>query len=215
MLFRKKREESVESAWQAFARRLELEDASAVAERLRRWLDLEDVMLDPVYALQRDGQPTLYLFEYLRRRSGPTGSVGQRVANCLLRAEEPFASIGLRAHPKRNSVMESLEASRTGSSIVDLPAGCGSAISVFARDPDEAARVMTTEACQVLERALGRHGADAVVIGERYLLATLETDDEGADATRDDTLAARHDALEALAADVFALYAALKRQSSD
>ena len=192
--------------WAEFAERLELEDATASAERMRRWLDLDDVTLDPVYALRRPDQPALYIFEYVRTLSGPTGSVAQPVWSCLLRSEEAFAPLALRAHPKRNKVIESLEASRTGSAVVELPTPCGGGITVFARDPAQAGRIVTEQVCNVFARALERRGAASVVVGERHVLATLEpSPDLEGDADGTEALAA----LEPLAADVYALYALL------
>lgn len=217
MWFRKKREDTRALAWQTFAERLELEDASATSERMRRWLDLDDVALDPVYALRRERQPTLYLFEFERQRRGPAGAVSQRVSNCLLRADAAFASIALRVHPKRNAVLESLEASRTGSTMVDLPGPCGAGISVFARDPDRAARILAASVCRVLTRALEERGADSVVVGERHVLATLEVEESTAETTDKDpegALSQRLDRLEALASDVLALYALLAAESA-
>lgn len=177
---------------------------------MRRWLDLEGVTLAPLYALRRDEQPTLYLFEYVRELTGPTGSVAQRVWNCLLRADEPFAPLAMRAHPKRYKVIESLEASRTGSSIVDLPSSCDRGITVFARDADRAAQILTRPVCDVLSRALGSRAAASVVMGERHVLATLEPPGDGGPDGDD---AADLERLEALAADVFALYALLRSGS--
>ena len=206
MIFRRRRTDSRRDAWSAFADRLELEDAAAAAERMRRWLDLEGVELDPVYALRREGQPALYLFEYVRERTGPAGSVAQHVANCLLRADEPFAPFAFRAHPRRNKVMESLEASRTGSTRVELPAAYDGPLSVFARDPEAAAATLTGPVCRLLERAMVDRGAEGVVVGERHILATVvsEAGDDG-----DRNLADRLEALESLAADLLALYALL------
>ena len=206
MLFRRRRTETPGDAWKEFAARLELEDAAAAAERMRRWLDLDGVELDPVYALRREGQPALYLFEYVRERTGPTGSVTQQVANCLLRADEPFAPLAFRAHPRRNKVMESLEASRTGSTRVELPAVYDGPLSVFARDPDAAAAMLTDPICTVLERAVVERGAEGVVVGERHILATLSAEDaEGADRPLSDRL----EALASLATDLLALFALL------
>ena len=205
MLFRR-RTDSRQDAWSEFAARLELENAAAAAERMRRWLDLDDVELDPVYALRREGQPALYLFEYVRERTGPTGSFAQQVANCLLRADEPFAPLAFRAHPRRNKVMESLEASRTGSTRIDLPAAYDGPLSVFARDPDAAAAMLTEPMCSLLARAVTERGADSVVVGERHILATLSG--ENADGT-DRSLDERLEALASLATDLLALYALL------
>lgn len=174
-------------------------------------MDLDDVELDPVFALRREGQPTLYLFEYVRERTGPTGSVAQRVMNCLLRADDAFAPLAFRAHPQRNRVMESLEASRTGSSRIELEAPCDIALSVFAREPDLAADALRGAVCRILARAVVERGADAVVVGERHILTHVTTD-SGQDA--EPKLEARLETLEALASDVLALYAALGAKRS-
>ena len=203
MMFQRQHTDARRQAWAEFAARLELEDAAASAERMRRWLDLEGVSLDPVYALRRPDQPTLYIFEYVRTLTGPTGSIAQTVWSCLLRSDEIFAPLALRAHPKRNKVLESLEASRTGSVIVRDPGGCGEDITVFARDAERAARVVTAAACRILSRALLDRGAASVVVGERHVLATVEP------AASEDAADGQLAVLEPLATDVYALYALL------
>lgn len=213
MLFRRRRTDDRRDAWAEFAARLELEDAAAAAERMRRWLDLDDVELDPVYALRREDQPSLYLFEYVRERTGPTGSVAQHVANCLLRSDEAFAPLAFRAHPRRNKVMESLEASRTGSSRVELAAAQAGPISVFARDSERAREVLAGPVLEILERALVERGAEGVVVGERHILAHLPSDADATDADRRRPVAERLEALASLATDVMALYASLSAAS--
>ena len=208
MTAQSRRSGSGREAWAEFAARLELEDAAASAERMRRWLDLEGVSLDPVYALRRPDQPTLYIFEYVRTLTGPTGSIAQTVWSCLLRSDEVFAPLALRAHPKRNKVIESLEASRTGSVIVPAPPGSGEGITVFARDADHAARVIAAAAWAILSRALLDRGAASVVVGERHVLATVEP------AASDTAGGGDLGVLEPLATDVYALYALLGGSSA-
>jgi len=200
MLFRaRRRTPTRRDQWRDFARRLELIDAAPQEARLRDWFDLGDSVLEPLYGLRRQGQPTLFLFDQERARSGPTGSVSSLVTGAILRAPGPLAVAPMRAQAKGNPVMEAIEAGRTGSrrlSLEDLP-DFDAGISVFARD-EAAARVWLTKAVQrVLQRMLvGRSVSPVLVVGSRNMLALCEGIEP-----------APFEALEALAADLFTLYA--------
>ena len=200
MFFRPRRlKDERREAWLAFAGRLEPEDASDVAERLRRWLDLESVALEPLYALRKPGLPLLYLFEYLKARRGPAGEVSQRVSACLLRSETSFAPLPLRAQAKRNKVMESIEASRSGSQLVSVEPDFDNAVTVFARDVEGAASVLRPPLRQVLMRALTeRSEGVSLVLGERHALVSVEVEEEVPLVT-----------LELLMSDLLSLYALL------
>lgn len=206
MPFRPHREADARLAgWRAFAKRLELEDATDQAERVRRWLALGAEPIEPLYSLRRIGQPSLYLFDQRGARSGPTGSVPHWLCGVLLRAPAEFTATSLRATPRRNKVMESLEASRTGSRrLVFEPEQDGDdAISVYARDGDAAGRLLQPAARRVLCRALTSRGAEpVVVVGSQHMIATAE----GREPTA-------FDVLEALASDLLSLFAMLSPRS--
>ncbi|MEJ2288272.1 MAG: hypothetical protein P8Y02_06405 [Deinococcales bacterium] len=200
MLFRSRRRTPTRrEQWRDFARRLELEDAQTQEARLREWLDLGERPLAPLYGLRRSGQPTLFVFDHERARSGPTGTVTTLATGILLRASAPLAAASLRAQARRNPVLESIEAGRTGSrrlSFDELP-DFDQDVSVFARD-EAAARAWLTRPVQyVLQRMLVRRGVTPVlVVGHRHMLVLCEGPEP-----------APFESVEALATDLFTLFA--------
>jgi hypothetical protein len=175
------------------AARLELLDASDVAERVRRWLDLGDALLEPVYLLQRTGLPAVYLYDAHTSRHGPTGSVRRTRRSCLVRSDEPISSVAFRAWPRQNAVIESLEASRSGAVRVDVAAdpGFDRAVSVFARDPEAPLRALTAPVREVLTRLLVAREAPGVqvVAGERHLVVSFDAEEVDALTTLEQVLA--------------------------
>ncbi len=200
MLFRARRRAPTRGErWRDFARRHELSDASSQEARLREWLDLGDRPLEPLYGLRRQGQPTLFLFDQERARSGPAGTVATLATGVLLRATAPLATAPLRAQVRANPVLESIEAGRTGSQrleLTDIP-DFDRQVSVFARE-EEAARGWLTRAVQLaMLRMLSQRGVSPVlVVGNRHMLALCAGPEP-----------APFEALEALATDLFTLYA--------
>ncbi len=188
--------------WTAFAATLEAQSADAAAERLRRFLDLDDAELRHAHVLRRPGQPSLYLFDVVRRRSGPTGEVVRWSLWSLVRSDRPLSPVSFRVAPRREAVIESLEASRTGATRVDLAARpeVDALIAVLARDPVAARALLTPAVTDVLERLVVAGPGATVVVGERHLLAHVDTVEEGDPA----------DALP-LATDLLALSALLPR----
>jgi len=200
MLFRgRRRSPSRREQWRDFARRLELADAQQQETRLREWLDLGESALAPLYGLRRSGQPTLFLFDQERARSGPTGSVTTLATGVLLRAIAPLAAAPLRAQARRNPVLESIEAGRTGSrrlALSELP-DFDAEVSVFARDEAAARAWLTRPVQRVMQRMLVDRGVSPMlVVGSRHMLVLCEGPQ-----------AAPFEALEALAADLFTLFA--------
>jgi hypothetical protein len=200
MLFRaRRRSPSRREQWRDFARRLELTDAERQEARLREWLDLGDSALSPLYGLRRPGQPTLFLFDQDRARTGPTGTVTTLASGVLLRAPASLAAAPLRAQARRNPVLESIEAGRTGSRRLALSEwpDFDAEVSVFARDEGVARAWLTGPVQRTMQRMLvGRGVSPMLVVGNRHMLALCE----GAEA-------APFEALEALASDLFTLYA--------
>lgn len=188
-----------EQGWRAFAARLELEDASDESERLRRWLDLDDGPMGPVYRLRRPGQPTLYLFDQAVERRGPTGVARQERSLVVVRAAGEVAVHAWRALARRNAVLESLEASRTGTGRLSWPddPDFDAEVSVFARDPEAVRAVLPPAVRGVLRRAVaGRAVSPTVVVGRRTLVLRTEGGEPVPFA-----------ALEELTADLLTLYA--------
>jgi hypothetical protein len=186
-------------AWRTFAERLELEDAGDVAERLRRWLDLGDVELSPLYALRQSDLPSIYLFDTLKALRGPAGEVTLRHSACLLRADEAFAPLSFRALPKQTKARELIEAGRTGSSVVPIDEAFDAQVTVFARDAAGAAALIRPPLRTVLVRALTERGAGvSLVLGERHAHLAVEADAPPSLPT-----------LELLMSDLLSLYAML------
>jgi hypothetical protein len=194
MFFRRRApaDETAIDRWRDLASRLELQDAGDVAERIRRWLDLGDALLEPVYLLQRPGLPAVYLYDAHTSRKGPTGAVRRTRRACLVRSEEALSAVAFRAWPRQNAVLESLEASRSGAVRVDVLAdpAFDATISVFARDAKEPLRALVPAVREVLTRLLVGRDAPAtrVVVGERHLVASFDAAESDALATLEEVL---------------------------
>lgn len=210
---------SRDKAWRAFAVDLELEDGSELLGRLREHLDLGPGEIAPIYTLSRPAQPQLILFDQVRERTGPTGSVSSLRSCVLLRARGAVEFVSMRITGRLNPVLEAIEASRTGSSRIDTGdfGEFDDAISVYARDEEGARRLLSTPAREVLLRLLASgtatrpRGDEAipdtvtraatppvVVIGARDVLLTLEEPEP-----------VEFERLTDLTADMMSLYAAL------
>ena len=167
--------------WAAFAATLEAQDGDAAAERLRRFLDLDEAELLHVHVLRRPGQVSLYLFDVVRRRVGPSGQVVRWSTWALVRADRPLSPVPFRAGPRREAVLESLEASRTGATRVDLSVRpeVDALLAVLARDPVAVRALLTPAVTDVLQRLVAAGPGAAVVVGERHLLAHVDVEEDG------------------------------------
>ena len=175
MFFRRKEpiDERLER-WRSLAARLELSDAADVAERIRRWLDLDVASLGPIYALRREGVPTAYLFDAVRERRGPSGVVKAVRTTCMVRSDGPIARVAFRASPRQDKVLESLQASRSGAVRLALPSdpAFDADVSVYARDAEGVTLLLTPPVRAVLRRLLVERDAPDVslVVGERHVV---------------------------------------------
>ena len=167
--------------WAAFASGLEAQDAAAAAERLRRFLDLDDAELRHAHVLRRSGQSSLYLFDVVRRRSGPNGEVVRWSTWALVRGDRTLSPVSFRVAPRREAVLEALEASRTGARRVDLATRpeVDAALAVLAREPAAARALLTPAVTDVLTRMVAVGSGTGVVVGERHLLAHVDVDEDG------------------------------------
>jgi hypothetical protein len=187
MLFRRARSKGDPAVdrWRALAERLELHDAGDVAERIRRWLDLDDAQLEPVYLLQRDGLPAVYLYDAHTTRRGPSGAVRFTRRCCLVRSDTPVCAVAFRAMPRQNKAVEAIEAGRSGGARIAIPSDATfeAAVSVFARDAEAARGVLAGPVREVLARTLTGRGARAprLVVGERHLVVTFDVTKEDVD----------------------------------
>lgn len=203
MFFRRSKKSSGRAdLWRELVERLELHDATDRAERLGRHLALDGARLESVHALRRSAQPTLYLFDLVRSRRGPSGSVEHRGSAALLRAHAPFVRDSFRAIPKAPEPVERLEAGRSGGATISLEGSpeLEGKVTVFARDPDQAVEMLTRPVRTVLARTLTETGVERIMVGERHILALTETEP------------LELEDFEGLAADVLSLYAALLAQ---
>ncbi len=168
--------------WRALAERLDLVDASDRAERIRRWLDLDVVALEPVYALRREGLPTVYLFDTLSERRGPSGTVQVLRSQCLARSGAEICAFAFRATPRQDKVLESLQASRSGAVRLELSSDptFDAAVSVYAREAEGVAALLTAPVRRVLRRLLAERGAAGIslVVGERHVVASFASSEE-------------------------------------
>lgn len=200
MVFRSRRRKPTRrQQWRAFARHLELADASQQDAALRDWFDLGDSPLSPLLSLRRQGQPTLFFFDQQRARTGPAGSVSHLVTGALLRAPTPLAVASLRALPRGNPVLESIVEGRTGSRRLDLGElpDFDAQVSVFARDDAPARAWLTKPVQRVIQRLLVERGlTPTLLVGGSHMLALCEGSEP-----------AGFDALEALATDLLTLFA--------
>ena len=165
--------------WAAFARQVEAQPAGSAAERLRRFLDLDDAEVRHVHVLRRPGQSSLYLFDVVRTRAGPSGRVVRWSGWGLVRSDRVVSPVSFRAAPRREPVLEGLEASRTGASRVDLSArpDLDAELAVLARDPAAARALLIPAVADVLRRLVDLGPSAAVVAGERHLLAHVDVDE--------------------------------------
>jgi hypothetical protein len=188
--------------WADFAARIEAHDASAAAERLRRFLDLDDAELQHAHVLRRASQPSLYLFDVVRRRVGPSGQVVRWSTWALVRSDRPLSPVSFRVGPRRDAVLEALEASRTGAVRVDLTGRpeVDAALAVLAREPAAALALLTPAVTDVLQRMTAVGPGAGVVVAERHLLAHVDVEEDGDPAD-----------VMPLAADLLALSALLPR----
>jgi hypothetical protein len=182
MWFRRRpRDPSRADRWSAFAARLGAAPADDVAERLRRFLDLDEAELLHVHALRRPDAPTVYLFDVVRRRRGPTGEVVRWSAWCLVRGDRTLAPVSFRATARREAVLESLEASRSGAVRVDLGAfpEVDAALAVFARDAVSVRAALTPPVNVVLARLVAVGPGGVVTVGERHLIGRMDVEEAG------------------------------------
>ena len=102
-----------------------------------------------------------------------------------MRSDRPISPVSFRVAPRRDAILESLEASRIGATRVDLASRpeLDSVLAVLARDPAAARALLTPAVTEVLQRMVAAGPGAAVVAGERHVLAhvdVLEDDDPAA-----------------------------------
>lgn len=174
--WRRRRPPTRSERWRAFAGELEAQPAPAASERLRRFLDLDEAEVHHVHAVRHVGEPSLFVFDVLRRRRGPRGEVARWSSWALVRSDRTLAPTSFRAAPRRPEVLESLAASRTGSERVDLGAWptLDAAVALFAREPDGVRALLSPSLADTLLRLLAVDPSTEVIVGQRHLIARLD-----------------------------------------
>ena len=162
-----------------FAAELEAQSAAAATDRLQRFLDLDDAEVCHVHAVRHPGEPSLFLFDVLRRRKGPAGESVRWSSWALVRSDRSLSPTSFRAAPRRVEVLEALAASRTGSERVDLGAWpeFDAAIALFARDPEIVRLLLSSPLVDTLSRLLAVDSSAEVIVGQRHLIAKLDVEE--------------------------------------
>jgi len=166
-----------EREWRAFAGAFELEPAPALAETLREDLDLGPGAIATVYERARPDQPDTVVFEQANDRDGPAGTLTGLRIGVVVRSSVEHSSVSLRASARRHKILEGLVAGRSGAQRLDgaFDPEFDAAVSVYAREVDQATALLTRPVRTVLARLLGE--ADEVVVGlAEGLRAALDQD---------------------------------------
>ncbi|MCW5818982.1 MAG: hypothetical protein KIT12_03640 [Trueperaceae bacterium] len=152
-----------EREWRAFAGAFELEPAPALAETLREDLDLGPGAIATVYERARPDQPDTVVFEQANDRDGPAGTLTGLRIGVVVRSSVEHSSVSLRASARRHKILEGLVAGRSGAQRLDgaFDPEFDAAVSVYAREVDQATALLTRPVRTVLARLLGE--ADEVV----------------------------------------------------
>ena len=189
--WRRRRAPTRAERWRAFAAELEAQPAEAAIERLHRFLDLDEAGLRHLYAVRHAGEPSLYVFDVVRRRRGPVGEVERWSTWALVRSDRSLSPASFRAAPRRPEVLESLAASRTGSERVDLSEWpqLDAAIALYARETDRIRGLLSRAVADTLLRLVEIDASTEVIVGQRHLIVRIDVE-EGDDPARVQPLAA-------------------------
>ena len=162
--------------WAAFAASSAAKPIDGAGERLRRFLDLNDGTLRHVHVWRRSDRPSLHMFDLVRVRSGPSGSHVTWSTWALVQSRGRLVGASFRAAPRRDPVIESLEASRSGALPVRFPArpDVDAALSVLARDPLEVRGLLTASVLDLLLALTAFGPSVRVVAADHHLVAHVE-----------------------------------------
>ena len=196
------------AAWAELAEQLDLTGAPGSGALLCGLLNLEArTEIHPLYAAEMtfaaEKQARLYMFDYIVSSAANRGRGARLVSGCVLNFKEAFANVSLKASRKAHQVLESLQASASGSYVVTFPndEAFASSVSVYARDVGAARQLLSPRARGALTRALHERGlTPTFLLGEKQLVLThsAEADDPTPLAT-----------LEQLSVDLLSFYGAL------
>jgi hypothetical protein len=189
--WRRRRKPTRAERWRAFAEELEAQPAEGATDRLRRFLDLDEAEVRNLHAVRHAGEPSLYVFDVVRRRRGPAGEVERWSTWALVRSDRSLSPASFRAAPRRPEVLESLAASRTGSERVDLSGWpeLDATIALYTREQDSIRGLLSLAVVDTLLALLKVDPSAEVIVGQRHLIARLDIE-EGDDPGRVKPLAA-------------------------
>jgi hypothetical protein len=169
--------------WEALAKRFDLEPSPESQALLRSILDLDqDTAVAPIYRnelkLLSDRRIRLYLFDYLDLKKRSIGRPEQLVSVCMLSAQEPFSQLSLKVVRKPHKVLETLEASKSGSTVLDFPddPNFSEKITIYTREPEAARRLFNQAIRERLIHAFyERDVSPILLLGEKRLLFSSAT----------------------------------------
>ena len=205
MLFRRPKSELREGEWRTLAARLDLSLADGAQRMLEDQLGAGAARIGPVYTLAVDEDGRLFLGDYIEEQPHTV----HVVTVAMLRLKLPRRWVSLKASRKLHKVLERLGASATGGKPVTVPfdPAFGERVTVYARESDQARRLLTAPVRRLLTRALcEREVQPTFLMGESHLLLSNRA---GSDAPTP------LPALEAMLGDLLGLYAALTAASGD
>jgi len=165
--------------WAEFAQELEAQPTPAAADRVRRFLDLDEAEVLNLHTVRHSGEPTVFVFDVRRRRVGPAGAAERWSSWALVRGDRTIAPVSFRVSPRRASVLESLAASRTGATPVDLSPhpSAAATLTVLAREPEAVQPLLSVSLLETLQRMLALAPSVDVVVAQRHLMASAEVDE--------------------------------------
>lgn len=165
--------------WTQALETLEAQPATHAIERVKRFLDLEDADVRHLHTVRHAGEPTLYLFDVVRERRGPAGAVSAWSSWAVMRSSRAISPASFRATPRRESLLESLDASRTGATpipLTDRP-NLDTQMLVLARDANAVKALLSDAVADVMVRLCALHPSATLVVGERHLRASIDTEE--------------------------------------
>jgi hypothetical protein len=162
--------------WAAFAAATDAKPIDGASERLRRFLDLHDGELRHLHVWRRPGAPSLHMFDLVRVRTGPAGSHVTWSTWGLVQSRSALVGASFRAAPRRDPVIESLEASRSGASPVRFPARpeVDAALAVLARDPLEVRGLLTAPVLDLLVSLTAVSPSARIIAAEHHVVGHVD-----------------------------------------
>jgi hypothetical protein len=197
-----------QEAWLEFAKTLDLEASQGSIGLIRMLLNEPVASINALYkteVLALD-QSKLRLF-FLDHQAINVKHLSQLVSVCMLVVPQQ-SFISLKASRKPHKVMEKLGASASGGVVVPFEdATFSEAVTVYARDIEEAQRTLHLKARDILHRALYERGiAPTFLLGEKVLLFSHISSQDSPTPL---------ESLERLAADLLSLYSVLGKGMSN